>query len=74
MLVICTDEQYKQIDLENRYTFTNTYPTMLQYFRNNAINEPLYIGFTHDLFIGVSFPEVSNVIILRKFEDPNDII
>ena len=47
---------------------------MLQYFRNNAVNETMHIGFTHDLYVGVSFPEVSYVIILRKFEDPNDII
>lgn len=47
---------------------------MLRYYRNTSIDEPIFIGFTHDLYIGVSFPEVSYVIILRKFEDPNDII
>ena len=74
MLVVCTEEQYKMIDTKNEYIFTNTYPNMLRYYRNSANTAPIVVGFTHDLYISVSFPEVSHVIILRKFEDPNDII
>lgn len=74
VLVVCTEEQYKQIDTDKKYVFTNTYPNMLRYYRSTATDEPIFVGFTHDLYTGVSFPEVSYVIILRKFEDPNDII